>query len=66
MSKKVKVTYTVTYDLSESDLAQEYREWLDDYRDTKGMRNYFAVDRFVGHDNLRFFDEAATLTVEES
>ena len=64
--KKVKVTYTITYNLSnKSAKGREYREWLDDYKDTKSARKWFAIDRFIGHDNLRLFDRNATLKVEE-
>lgn len=66
MSKQVTVTYTVTYDLSEGDIAQQYREWRDDYRDSKERRKWFAIDRSIGHHNLRLFDLAGKLTVKES
>lgn len=66
MSKAVTVTYTVTYDLTQGDIANEYQESLNDYRDNKDQRKWFAIDRFVGHDNLELFDKAAKLTVTEN
>ena len=65
MSKKVTVTYSVTYDLREGDVANDYLEWLDDYGDTSAQRAWFAIDRFVGHDNLKKFDSDASLHIEE-
>jgi hypothetical protein len=65
MSKKVTLTYTVTYDLREGELAEEYEEQLEGYRDAKEHRKWFAIDRFIGHDNLRLFDKQAKLTFEE-
>lgn len=66
MSKKVTVTYQVTYDLSQGKVADEYHEWLDDYRDSKDRRKWFVIDRFVGHHNLALFDRKAKLTVKEN
>lgn len=66
MSKQVTVTYTVTYDLSKGEASNEYFEQLNDYEDTESQREWFAIDRFIGHDNLRLFDKAAKLTVTES
>ena len=65
MSIKVTVTYTMTYDLSKGEIADEYREYVDDYRDNKANRKWFAIDRFIGHDNLRLFDRKAKLEVTE-
>ena len=65
MSRKVTVTYTVTYDLSQGEIADEYREQLDSYRDSKDHRKWFAIDRFVGHDNLSLFDRKAKLKITE-
>lgn len=66
MSRKVTVTYTVTYDLTKGEIANEYLEQLGDYPDTKGQRNWFALDRFIGHHNLRLFDNKAKLKVTET
>lgn len=66
MSKKVTVTYSITYDLTQGEIAQEYLESLGDYTDTSSDRRWFAIDRFIGFDNLKLFDQAATLTVTES
>ena len=65
MSRQVTITYSVTYDLSKGEVAEEYREQLFDHRDTKGQRKWFAIDRFIGHDNLRLFDRKAKLEVSE-
>ena len=63
---KVTVTYTVTYNLSpKSSVGREYLEWLDDYRNTKASRKWFAIDRLIGHHNLELFDKKAKLTVTE-
>lgn len=66
MGRKVTVTYKVTYDLTQGDLAQEYLEYIDDYRDNKANRKWFAIDRFIGHHNLELFDKKAKLTIEET
>lgn len=66
MSKQVTVTYTVTYDLSKGEIANEYLEQLGDHEDTTGQRKWFAIDRFIGHHNLALFDPLAKITVEES
>lgn len=66
MSRKVTVTYTITYDLSQGEMANEYLEYIDDYRDNKANRKWFAIDRFIGHDNLNLFDRKAKLAIEES
>jgi hypothetical protein len=55
----------MTYDLSKGEIADEYREYVDDYRDNKANRKWFAIDRFIGHDNLRLFDRKAKLEVTE-
>jgi hypothetical protein len=63
-ARKVKVTYEMTYEFS-GDLLEEYFGQLGDYPDTPNQREWFAVDRFIGYDNLRLFDKQATLKVEE-
>jgi hypothetical protein len=65
MSRKVTVTYTVTYDLSKGEMANEYLEYIDDYRDNKANRTWFAIDRFIGHHNLNLFDSKAKLKITE-
>lgn len=65
MSRKVTITYTVTYDLSKGDLANEYREYIDDYRDNKANRKWFAIDRFIGHHNMWLFDRKAKMKILE-
>lgn len=65
MSKQVTVTYSVTYDLSKGEIADEYLEQLDDHEDTPGQRSWFAIDRFIGHHNLALFDNQASLHIEE-
>jgi hypothetical protein len=62
--RKVTVTYEITYEFS-GDLLQEYYSQLDDYADTPNQREWFVIDRFIGHDNLRRFDRNAKLTVTE-
>lgn len=65
MSKKVTVTFQVTYDLRFGKTRKEYLAWLDDYKDTKSQRKWFVIDRFVGHHNLPLFDKKAKMTVKE-
>ena len=65
MSRQITLTYSVTYDLSKGEVAEEYREQLNDYKDTKGQRKWFAIDRFIGHDNLKLFDRKAKLQIIE-
>jgi hypothetical protein len=65
MSKKVTITYSVTYDLGKGAVAREYLEQLNDYPDSKSQREWFVIDRFIGHDNLRLFDKKAKLKVTE-
>jgi len=63
---KVTITYRVTYNLDpKSSVGREYRQWLDDDRDTKASRKWFAIDRFIGHDNFKLFDKKAKLTIKE-
>lgn len=62
--KQISVTFTVTYDFKD-ELLEEYLEQLDDYPDSYEQREWFAIDRFVGHRNLTRFDRAAKLTIEE-
>lgn len=64
MSKKVTVTYSVTYTLRGQVLA-EYLDSLEGNNDTARARRWFAIDRFIGHDNLELFDKKAKLTVTE-
>ena len=65
MSRKVTVTYTVTYDLRKGDLRKEYLEQVDTYRDSKEHRKWFAIDRFIGHHNIPLFDPKAKLRITE-
>jgi hypothetical protein len=65
MSKKVTITYSVTYDLRKGATAKEYLEQLDDYRDSKSQREWFVIDRFIGHHNLWLFDKKAKLKITE-
>lgn len=62
--KQVSVTFSVTYDFVD-ELLEEYLEQLNDYSDTPSQREWFVIDRFVGHDNLRLFDKQAKLAVKE-
>lgn len=66
MSKKVTVTITVTYDLSEGELAKWYLQQLDDHEDTSSQREWFAIDRLIGHENLHNLDPAHNLIYEEN
>lgn len=63
-ARKVLVRYEITYEFS-GDLLEEYYAQLDDYPDTATQREWFVIDRFIGHENLRRFDKNATLKVEE-
>jgi hypothetical protein len=65
MSKKVTVTYTITYDFTQGEIAEDYLEQLMDYEDTKEQRKWYALDLFIGEDNMELIDKAATLTVTE-
>jgi len=65
MSKKMLINIGVKYDLSTGELAKEYREWLDDYRDSKNMRKYFVIDRLIGHNQLSKVDKKARVRVTE-
>ena len=65
MTRKATVTYTVTYDLRKGELLNEYTEALGDYRDNKRQREWFVIDRFIGHDNLTLFDPKAKLRITE-
>lgn len=62
---KITVTLSITYDLSNDELYQEYQEQLGDYSDTPGQREWFVIDQFIGHQNLVFLDKRAKLRVEE-
>ena len=66
MSKQVTITYSITYDLRQGEVAEEYLDQLGDYEDTVGQRSWFAIDRFIGHHNLALFDSQATLHLEEN
>ena len=66
MSRIVTVTYSVTYDLSQGEIADEYYESRHDRRDSKDQRKWFVIDRFVGHHNLPLFDRKAKLTITEA
>jgi hypothetical protein len=63
--KQISVTFTVTYDFKD-ELLEEYLEQLDDYPDNYAHREWFAIDRFVGHHNLVRFDPEAKLTIQET
>ena len=63
--KQISVTFTVTYDFKDELLA-EYLEQLNDYPDNFEHREWFAIDRFVGHHNLTLFDQEAKLTIQET
>jgi hypothetical protein len=65
MSRIVTVTYSVTYDLSQGEIADEYYESRHDRRDSKDQRKWFVIDRFVGHHNLPLFDKKAKFTITE-
>ena len=62
--KQISVTFTVTYDFVD-ELLEEYLEQLNDYSDTPEQREWFAIDRFVGYDNLHLFDKQYKLVIEE-
>lgn len=64
MGKKITITYQVTYNLT-GKTQQEYLEWLDDNKDTKKSRRWWAIDRFIGHHNLPLFDKKAKIKIEE-
>ena len=64
MPKRITLTYSVTYTFK-GDLLKEYEEQLHGHRDTKSQRKWFAIDRFIGHDNLRLFDRKGKLKIHE-
>lgn len=70
MSKKVTVSVQVSY-VFKGAVLKDYLEWLDDYRDSKKMREWFVIDRAVGHDQLsellssKKFDPAMKVVVSE-
>ena len=64
-TKTIDVTYSVSYKLK-GKLLEEYLEWLDDDRDNKKNREWFVIDRFIGHHNLALFDPKAKLKVAET
>jgi hypothetical protein len=51
MAKKVTVSLEVSYTFK-GEVLKDYLEWLDDHRDTKKAREWFVIDRAVGHDQL--------------
>ena len=64
MTKKLTVTFKASYKF-EGALLEEYLEQLHGHDDTLSQRQWFVVDRFVGHDNLRLFDLSARMSVDE-
>lgn len=70
MGRKVTVSLEITYDFK-GQVLKDYLEWLDDYRDSKSMRKWFVIDRFIGHDNAdtllreNIIDRNAKLIVKE-
>lgn len=66
MSKKVTVSLEVSYTFK-GQLLKEYEEWLDDHRDSKKMRAWFAIDRAVGVEQFRHLeiDKRMKLNVKE-
>ena len=65
MNKKLSINYSITYNFK-GQLLKDYLDWLDDYEDTKAARKWFAIDRFIGHDNLALFDSKGKLAIKES
>ena len=53
MPKKVTLSLEVSYVLK-GEVLKDYLEWLDDHRDTKKAREWFVIDRAVGHDQLDY------------
>jgi hypothetical protein len=47
--KSVTVAIEVTYKMTKQ-VEKEYLAWLDDYKDTKKMRECFFTDRFISPD----------------
>jgi hypothetical protein len=64
LTKRVTVTFKAVYDLK-GDLLREYKEQLHGHKDTESQRQWFVIDRFVGHDNLRLFDLDARMSIDE-
>lgn len=70
MAKKVTVSVQVSYTFK-GKVLKDYLAWLDDYRDSKKMREWFVIDRAVGHDQLqellssKKFDPAMKIVVSE-
>lgn len=70
MGKKVTVSLEITYDFR-GELLRDYLMWKDDHRDSRTMRQWFVIDRFIGHDNLNtllgenIIDSKAKLIVKE-
>lgn len=64
MSKKVTVSVLVTYDFA-GELFEEYLEQLHGNEDTASQREWFAIDRFIGHHNLYLLDKKAEFQVIE-
>jgi hypothetical protein len=71
MGKKVTVSLEITYDFR-GELLRDYLIWLDDHRDTKSARQWFAIDLFIGHDNLdkllseNIIDSKAKVKIKET
>lgn len=64
MTKRVTVNFKAVYEFK-GELLKEYREQLHGHNDTLAQRQWFVVDRFVGHENLRLFDLDARMSVDE-
>lgn len=58
--KKVSVSITVTYRITKK-IENEYLAWLDDYKDTKKMREAFFIDRFISPDFWEYISETPHL-----
>ena len=67
MAKKIKVSLEVEY-VFKGQVLKEYEEWLDDHRDSKKMRAWFAIDRAVGVEQWRLLaiDKRMKLVTEET
>jgi hypothetical protein len=64
LTKQITVTFKAVYKL-EGALLEEYLEQLHGHEDTLSQRQWFVIDRFVGHDNLRLFDLDARMSIDE-
>lgn len=71
MAKKVTISLQVSY-VFKGEVLKDYLEWLDDHRDTKKAREWFVIDRAIGHDQLRqlqsvhLIDPAMKVVVSEA